>query len=69
VALLLAHLQSGVLNAVTLPFSAVLAVPALFGLVAGYAVQDRLDQERFSWWTQVLLVATGLNLLRKAAGL
>lgn len=67
--LLAAHLQSGVLNGVTLPFSAVLAVPALLGLWLGYRVQDRLDQTRFTWWTQVLLVLTGLNLMRRAVGM
>ena len=67
--LLLAHLQSGVLNGVTLPFSAVLVGPALAGLWLGYRVQDRLDQTRFAWWTQVLLVLTGLNLMRRAVGL
>jgi uncharacterized protein len=66
--LVLAHVQSGVLNAETLPFSAVLALPALAGLWLGYAVQDRLDQERFTRWTQVLLILTGLNLMRRAVG-
>ena len=68
VVLLAAHLQSGVLNAVTLPFSAVLVVPAVAGLWLGYAVQDRLDQARFARWTQVLLIATGVNLMRRAVG-
>ncbi|MDT8854513.1 sulfite exporter TauE/SafE family protein [Paracoccaceae bacterium Fryx2] len=67
--LLLAHLQSGVMNAATLPFSAALVVPAMAGLLIGYAVQDRLDQARFRRWTQVLLVLTGLNLMRRALGL
>ncbi|MGL4319552.1 MAG: sulfite exporter TauE/SafE family protein [Paracoccaceae bacterium] len=66
--LLGAHLQSGVLNAITLPFSAILALPALAGLWLGTVVQDRLDQDRFSKWTQVLLILTGLNLMRRAIG-
>jgi uncharacterized membrane protein YfcA len=66
VALLAAHLATGVANAQSLAFSAVLTLPALAGLVAGYAVQDRLDQARFRRWTQVLLVLTGLNLVRQA---
>jgi uncharacterized membrane protein YfcA len=49
-----------------LAFSALLVLPALAGLAAGYAVQDRLDQARFRRWTQVLLVLTGLNLVRQA---
>jgi uncharacterized protein len=66
--LVAAHLQSGVLNAVTLPFSAVLTVPAVLGVWLGTVVQDRLDQARFAWWTQVLLVVTGVNLMRRAVG-
>lgn len=66
VVLTTAHLQSGVLNAVTLPFSAALVVPSLLGMWAGLWVQDRLDQARFRRWTQGLLVLTGLNLMRRA---
>lgn len=66
VALLAAHLTTGVANAQTLAFSAALVVPAHLGMVLGYRVQDRLDQARFRRWTQVLLVITGLNLIRQA---
>lgn len=66
VALLAAHLGTGLANAQTLGFSAALCVPALVGLYAGYAVQDRLDQARFRSWTQGLLVLTGLNMVRQA---
>lgn len=66
VVLLAAHLQTGVMNAVTVPFSAALVVPALAGLFLGYAVQDRIDHARFRRWTQALLVLTGLNLVRQA---
>ena len=69
VVLMAAHLRSGVLNGVTLPFSLALAVPAMIGLALGYAVQDRLDQTRFRRWTQVLLVVTGANLMRRSLGL
>jgi uncharacterized protein len=47
----------------------VLVLPAALGLSLGYAVQDRLDQQRFRRWTQILLLFTGLNLLRRAVGL
>lgn len=67
--LTIAHTQSGLLNSATLPFSAALVVPALAGLWLGYRMQDRLDQARFSRWTQILLVLTGLNLMRRAVGL
>ncbi|MFN7051258.1 MAG: sulfite exporter TauE/SafE family protein [Gemmobacter sp.] len=67
--LLAAHLQSGVLNGQTLPFSAALVLPAALGMALGQWVQDRLDQGRFRRWTQALLVLTGLNLMRQALGL
>jgi uncharacterized membrane protein YfcA len=66
VVLLLSHLGTGLANAESLGFSAALCVPALVGLYAGYAVQDRLDQGRFRRWTQGLLVLTGLNMVRQA---
>ncbi len=66
VALLAAHLGTGLANAQTLAFSAALTLPALAGLYTGYAVQDRLDQNRFGRWTRALLVLTGLNLVRLA---
>jgi hypothetical protein len=68
VVLLSAHLHTGVMNGQTVPFSAALVVPAMAGLFLGYAVQDRLPQERFRRWTQGLLVLTGLNLVRRALG-
>ncbi len=64
--LFLAHLQSGVLNAQTLTFSALLVIPAQIGQLLGTRIQDRLDQTRFRRWTLVLLVLTGLNLARMA---
>lgn len=65
-ALIPAHLASGVLNASTLPLSAAAAVPATIGLIAGMRAQGRLDQARFRWWTLVLLALTGGNLVRQA---
>lgn len=64
--LLAAHLGTGLANAERLAFSAALVGPAMLGMALGYRVQDRLDQARFRRWTQGLLVATGLNLLRQA---
>jgi uncharacterized protein len=66
VALLSAHLATGLANSTSLAFSAALCPAALIGLHLGYAVQDRIDQQRFRRWTQVLLVLTGLNLIRLA---
>ncbi|MFN4155525.1 MAG: sulfite exporter TauE/SafE family protein [Paracoccaceae bacterium] len=66
VALLAAHLGTGLANAQTLAFSAALVVPAQIGMVLGYRQQDRLPQARFRRWTQALLVVTGLNLVAQA---
>lgn len=66
VVLFFAHLTSGVLNAQTLTFSALLVIPALLGQALGTRIQDRLDQIRFRRWTLILLVLTGLNLARRA---
>ncbi len=64
-----AHLQSGLLTPANTAFSAALVLPAVLGQSLGLAIQDRLDQARFRRWTQVLLVATGLNLMRRAIGI
>jgi len=61
-----AHLASGVLNAQTLPLSALMVIPALIGNQIGLAVQDRLNPKRFRFWTLILLVVTAANLLRQA---
>ncbi|NTT86762.1 sulfite exporter TauE/SafE family protein [Tabrizicola fusiformis] len=66
ITLLGAHLGTGVLDGPNLIFSALLVLPALAGQTLGQALQDRLDQVRFRRWTQVLLVLTGLNLVRQA---
>ncbi|PPB82258.1 hypothetical protein LV82_00184 [Albidovulum inexpectatum] len=66
VMLLAAHLRSGVANATTLPLSVVLTVPACLGMWLGFALQDRLDAERFRKWTLIVLALTGVNLIRRA---
>ncbi|MFC0278894.1 sulfite exporter TauE/SafE family protein [Falsigemmobacter intermedius] len=64
--LAMAHLGTGVLNAVTLPFSVALVIPAFVGMLAGFRLQDRLDPVKFRRWTLILLALTALNLLRKS---
>lgn len=64
--LFFAHLHSGVLNPVTLPVSTWMVLPTMAAMFAGYEVHDRLDQELFRKVTLVVLVLTGLNLLRRA---
>lgn len=66
-ALLAAHVGSGVINTQTAPFSAALLVPALFGMWIGFKVSDRLDQARFRKATLAVLVIAGLNLIRRGA--
>lgn len=66
IVLCIAHLFSGLLNAQTLPFSAALCLPAVIGMMAGFALQDRLDVGQFRRWTQILLVISGANLVRRA---
>jgi len=65
VTLLFAHINSGVLNAATLPLSLALVLPSLIGLGIGFALQDRLDQVRFKRLTLLVLVVAGANLLRR----
>ncbi|TDT75496.1 hypothetical protein BDE40_2228 [Litoreibacter halocynthiae] len=65
VMLLAAHLQSGVLRAETLPFSAILIPPALVGIWLGFKVQDRIDQATFRKVTSWVLLLAGLNLIRR----
>ncbi len=65
IALLLAHIQSGILNGGTVQFSAILLVPALAGQWVGFRIQDRLDPVLFRRLTLIVLVATGLNLVRR----
>ncbi len=60
-----AHLNSGVLNAVSIPFSAALIMPALAGMFVGFFVQDRIDQQLFRKVTLIVLVLAGINLLRR----
>lgn len=65
VSLLAGHLQSGVLNAVTLPWSAALLVPAFLGMQVGFWMSDRLNPEMFRRVTLVVLVIAGANLVRR----
>ncbi len=66
VMLALAHLHSGILNAGSARFSFVLVIPALAGLVLGFAIQDRLDQTRFRRAMLMVLAVAGLNFIRRA---
>lgn len=66
ITLLFAHLFSGILNAQTLPLSLILCIPAFLGMQLGFALHDRMDVGQFRRWTLILLIVTGLNLVRRA---
>ena len=65
IALVLAHLNSGILNAEGLTLSALLIIPGCLGLGVGFAILDRMDQEKFRWAILIVLVVAGLNLIRR----
>ncbi|MDJ1008892.1 MAG: sulfite exporter TauE/SafE family protein [Paracoccaceae bacterium] len=65
VTLLAAHLNSGVFTGERAAFSALLCIPAGLGMLAGFWLQDRMDQERFRSITLAVLVVAGLNLIRR----
>jgi len=65
VALLGAHIGSGVLRLQTLPLSVILVVPALAGMYLGFQLHDRLDQVTFRRLTLFVLLIAGLNLIRR----
>lgn len=65
VSLLAGHLQSGVLNLVTLPWSAALLVPAFLGMQIGFWVSDRLNADLFRKVTLLVLIVAGANLVRR----
>lgn len=65
VSLVLGHLQSGVLNATTAWFSAVLLIPTFIGMWLGFYIGDRLDADKFRKITLIVLVVAGVNLVRR----
>jgi hypothetical protein len=65
VSLLVGHVQSGVLNLTTLPFSAALLIPAFLGMQLGFRMSDRLNPEVFRKVTLIVLVVAGANLVRR----
>lgn len=66
VALAVAHVGSGVFNAATVWFSAILVPSALLGMWLGGRVQNRIDQRAFRRATLIVLLVAGLNLVRRA---
>ena len=66
VALVGAHLASGLLSSQTAPFSLALVVPALLGLWTGGQLLDRIDQKLFRTLTLAVVLIAGANLIRRA---
>lgn len=65
VALLAAHIQSGVMRAETWPLSVMMVVPAVLGMALGFRIQDLIDQSAFRRATLFVLLIAGLNLMRR----
>jgi uncharacterized membrane protein YfcA len=65
VSLLAGHVQSGVLNLTTLPFSVALLIPAFLGMLMGFRMSDRLNPELFRKMTLIVLILAGANLVRR----
>nr|WP_164661787.1 sulfite exporter TauE/SafE family protein [Tropicibacter sp. Alg240-R139] len=66
VALVGAHLTSGILRSETLIFSLALVAPGVAGMWTGGQLQDRIDQAAFRRITLIVLLVAALNLLRRA---
>lgn len=66
VLLIPAHIASGVLTWKTGAFSLMVLPAALIGVWIGQRIQDRIDQAMFKKATMIVLLITGLNLLRRA---
>lgn len=65
IALIGAHMKSGVFNAQTAPLSVAMLVPALVGMMIGSQFHDAMPQKMFKRATLIVLTVAGLNLIRK----
>ena len=68
VALIVAHLGSGVLHSQVLTVSALLVAPTLLGFWVGDKFQGRINQATFRRLTLCIRLVAGLNLLRRGMG-
>lgn len=66
VALVGAHINSGVVRTETMIFSASLLIPALVGASLGFRLHEKIDQAAFKKATLIVLLVAALNLLRRA---
>lgn len=65
VVLLAAHIGSGLFAGERAMLSAILCIPAALGMLIGFYLQDRMDQQRFRTITLIVLVVAGANLIRR----
>lgn len=65
-ALVFAHMASGILTVQTASFSAVLVIPAMIGFWIGGRLSDKVDQAGFKRLTLIVLIIAALNLIRRA---
>ena len=65
VALMVAHIQSGVLRLAVVPMGMLMLIPAVLGMYIGGKLHNRMDQKRFRFLTLILLTIAGLNLIRR----
>ena len=65
VMLTVGHIGSGILNAQTIPISALLILPAIVGMLVGTRLSATFDQATFRRATLIVLMIGGLNLLRR----
>ncbi|SCZ70445.1 hypothetical protein SAMN04488118_110129 [Epibacterium ulvae] len=65
IALLGAHIGSGVVRQETLPMSCLMIAPSLLGMWLGNKLQSRIDQAMFKKATLVVLLVVSANLVRR----
>ena len=65
VALVFAHIGSGVLTRQTAVFSALVIPPAVLGMWIGQRLQGQMDQTTFRRITLIVLLVAGANLVRR----
>ena len=63
--LMAGHVVSGILTWETVPFTAILILPAVVGLRLGMRFGQDLDPEKFRRIMLIVLVIAGLNMLRR----
>jgi len=63
--LLMGHIRSGIATPQALILGGFSILPACFGIWIGFKIQDRINQNMFRVTTLIVLIVTGLNLIRR----